>query len=69
MAVTRHVNDSVPLVVGGLYRLGNSTQGCDWIQITSMDFNNVYAKGVGNHIADLVIPRYRFDDLVPDGGS
>ena len=69
MTVTKHVDNNVVLEVGKVYQLGNSSQGCDYVEIVAMDFNNVYAKGVGNNLADLVIPRWRFDDLVPDEGT
>lgn len=67
--MTIHKNDNVALEVGRVYRLGNSSQGCDFVEIVAMDFTNVYAKGVGNNIADLVIPRWKFDDLVPEEES
>lgn len=57
-------NDTLPLVVGYMYQLGNTNAG-QWIQITGLDSKFVYAVGVGKHqFSPAPIPRWRFDDLV-----
>ena len=59
-------NDALPMAVGWMYRLGNADTGGNWVRIVAMDFYYVYAVGVDNHKARVVIPRWRFDDIVDD---
>lgn len=55
-----------PLELGYKFRLGNSDEGTQWVEIYALDEKYVYARGIENHIADLKIPRWKFDDVVSD---
>ena len=55
-----------PLEVGVRFRLGNSDHADQWVEIYALDSKYVYARGIGNHIADLKIERWKFDDVVSD---
>jgi hypothetical protein len=57
-------NDSLPIVVGYLYKIGNSTAGGGWVEVTAISNGKVTLRGVGNNIADIVIPSWKFDDVM-----
>lgn len=59
-------NGWAPLEVGVQFRLGNSDLAGQWVEIVAVDSKNVYVKGINGHKADLVIPRWKFDDVVSD---
>lgn len=59
-------DNSVPLNVGWRYQIGNSVMGGQWIEITELTSTHVYARGVDNNHADIVLPRWKFDDVVGD---
>lgn len=55
-----------PLEIGYRFRLGNSDEAGQWVVIYDIDSKYVYARGIDGHIADLKIPRWKFDDVVSD---
>lgn len=57
-------DDVLPLEIGRLYYIGSSDGGCQLVEIYAMDFKYVYARGVEGNLADLQIPKYKFDDVV-----
>jgi hypothetical protein len=59
-------DDSIPFVVGWRYQIGNSVMGGQWVEIYQLTATKVYARGVDNNHADIVLPRWKFDDVVGD---
>ena len=59
-------NNVVPLAVGWRYQIGNSVMGGQWIEITEITSTHIHARGVDNNHADIVLPRWKFDDVVGD---
>lgn len=63
-------DNSMPIAVGLVYRIGKSTVADDYIIITALDSKYVYAQGIGDLHADLQIPIWKFDDeTVLDGSN
>lgn len=54
-------DNTMPLVVGYYYQIGTSDV---WVTITSIANGVVYARGIGNTIADIQEPTWKFDDLM-----
>lgn len=60
-------NNNIPFVVGADYLITPGTGSQDsWVRITNLTLLYVYAVGLDHHVADLKIPRWKFDDLVKE---
>lgn len=57
-------NNNIPLVVGGQYELTPGEASTDWVIVTKLTTRDVYAKGVDDNVADLIVPIWKFDDLI-----
>lgn len=56
-------DNSIPLIVGQTYQLGNDQSG-NWVKIISIENGMVHAVGVELTIADMHVPVWKFDDLL-----
>lgn len=61
-------DDSIPLIVGYVYKFGNAFTGSNYVIITDIVDNVVFARGIGDTQADIEVPKYRFDDMVAGPG-
>lgn len=59
-------NGWAPIEIGYKFRMGNSDEAGQWVEIVAVDKKFVYVKGLDNHICDLAIPIWKFDDVVSD---
>lgn len=57
-------NNDVPLVVGAIYNITPGEASSQWVRIIKIEKGYVHTEGVGNTIADWVVPTWKFDDLV-----
>lgn len=57
------VNDSLPIVIGGLYQL-HTIMSSDWVEVVGVDGNFVTVKGIYPNIVDWRMRKIQFDDQV-----